>query len=500
LFAVLLLLAAAACASPSGASLPPGATPVFKPTTCPFSLKGGKFTAGYVRCGYVLVPENRSVKHSPTIRLAVAVFKARGSHPAPDPLVYLIGGPGGYVVGPMGASIAQNGMPDYVGNRELILVDQRGTGLSQPALSCTEMYTARDKALTHHLTRAQTQTLYIGAVRSCRARLVKEGIDLGAYNTVESAADIADVRTALGYKSIDVYGGSYGSQLAQQLMRDHPQGIRSVVMDAVVVPPFKLVDEVPNLWHSLQVLFKNCAADQTICSILYPHLKQSLVKAVGRLQSHPPTFHIYFGDVNKTYEVKFDVAEFLRTLRWALMVPDDVPLVPKLITDTSKGDYGRAKQLESYFGSSNGVFTPYLGMALSMTCSANVARFTPARVTAAARVLPASLRAASAPVDQQLKACAIWKVPFMGGVNHAYFHSSIPSLLLPGAYDPNNLPALETSLAGHLTHSNVVYFPMLTHEVVGTGPCQDGIVREFLSDPSRRPDAGCIADMYLPWQ
>ena len=77
LFAVPLLLAAVACASPSGAYLPPGATPVFKPATCPFSLKGGKFTAGYVRCGYVLVPENRSVKHSPTIRLAVAVFKAR---------------------------------------------------------------------------------------------------------------------------------------------------------------------------------------------------------------------------------------------------------------------------------------------------------------------------------------------------------------------------------------------------------------------------------------
>jgi len=492
----------AGCGSPSaGAGLPPGSSAVFKATACPFSLKGGHFKPADIRCGYVRVPENRAIKHSPTIELAVAVFKAPGTHPAADPLIYLIGGPGGYVVQPMGSQIAQDGMPDYVGNRDLILVDQRGTGLSQPALTCPELYVARDTALTQHLSDAQTWTLLHAALRACRSRLVKDGIDLDAYNTAESASDIAAVPAALGYTKYDVFGGSYGSALALQLMRDHPKGIRSVVMDAVVVPPFKGLDEIPNFWHALRVLFKNCAADSGVCSILYPHLEQALIKLAGRLQSHPPTVKVYFGDVNRTYDVRLDTIEFLKTLRWALMEPSYISMVPKLITDASRGDYRTATQLENVFGPSNDVFTPDEGMALSMTCSSNVAHFSTAQAAAAARVFPVSLRVAAAtPIDEALPACRIWNVPSVPNVNHAYFRTTIPSLLLPGAYDPNNSPAVETALAGHLTHSQVVFFPTLGHDVVGAAPCQDYIVQSFLASPNRRPDTACIADMWVPWE
>jgi len=498
--AVVVILVGGGCGSSPSGDVTGQSRPLFQVHACPFSVTGGAFK-GAIRCGYVLVPEERSARGSPTVRLAVAIFKAPGPHPAPDPLVYLIGGPGGYVVGPMGSSIVRMGLPDYVGNRDLILVDQRGTGLSQPAPTCPELYAARDEALTEHLSNVPKSDLLVKALRACRVRLAREGVDLTAFNTAESAADISDLRTALGYKQIDLYGGSYGSDLVQQVMLDHPPGIRSVVMDAVVIPRFKLVDEIPNLWHSLRLLFKTCAADKAVCSILYPHLQQSLVKAVRRLQSHPPTIHVLFPDVNRTYEVTLDSVELLATLRSALMDPWYVPLLPKLISEMSKGDYQTARLLENDLGFANDIFTPYVAMSLSMSCTSNVVRFSKTQVVKAALVFPPVLRAAAgAQADTMLRACAVWKVPFVPAANHPYFRSRIPSLLLPGAFDPNNSPAQEAALAGHLTHSRVVSFPTLSHVVVGTGSCPDDIMQAFLDNPQRKPDTRCVHHLFIAWQ
>ncbi len=135
-----------------------------------------------------------------------------------------------------------------------------------------------------------------------------------------------------------------------------------------------------------------------------------------------------------------------------------------------------------------------------MTCSSYVSDLSTAQAATAALVFPASLRAAAAaPIDEGLPACRIWNVPFDPNVHHAYFRTTVPSLFLPGACDPNNSPAAETALAGRLTHSQVVFFPTLGHDVVGTGPCQDYIVQAFLANPNRRPDTSCISNMNLSW-
>src|SRR5579885_1781739 len=196
-------------------------------------------------------------------------------------------GPGGAIVVSWGASIVATGLHmDFVGNRDLILVDQRGTGLSQPQLACPEISRAGWQALDRHLSDPATVHLEYGALRACRARLVKAGIDLSAYNTVENAADIAALRTALGYKEVDLYGGSYGSTLALQVMRDHPQGIRSVVMDAVADPLFDVYNDfIPSTWNALQRVFKECAAVPS-CNTAHPHLRQTFMRAVARLQAH----------------------------------------------------------------------------------------------------------------------------------------------------------------------------------------------------------------------
>jgi pimeloyl-ACP methyl ester carboxylesterase len=114
-------------------------------------------------------------------------------------------------------------------DRDLILMDQRGTaGFSKPGLFCTESlrFVARRVGLVYDA--ASTGRRQVAATRACHRRLVEWGIDLGAYNTTESAADFAELRAALGIPEWNVYGVSYGTDLALTYMREHPEGIRSV--------------------------------------------------------------------------------------------------------------------------------------------------------------------------------------------------------------------------------------------------------------------------------
>src|SRR5579859_1745855 len=169
------------------------ATVSFVRHTCPFAVGTGAFQKANVRCGFLQVPENRRVAGRRTIKLAVAVFKSPASHPAADPFIYLVGGPGSSIVSSMGSRVASSGMPAYVGNRDLILVDQRGTGLSQPSLACPEFDAVGRGATKQPLSQAKVLSLNHQAIQRCRVRLVTSGINLNAYNTVQNAADIADL-------------------------------------------------------------------------------------------------------------------------------------------------------------------------------------------------------------------------------------------------------------------------------------------------------------------
>lgn len=495
----LLILVLTGYGAPATSGASPSRQATFISTSCPFKVGGGAFKPVDVRCGFLVVPENRQVDDSHSIKLAVAVFRARGSHPAPYPLIYLAGGPGVWVVDPMGSAIASGRMPAYVGNRDLILIDQRGLGLSQPALTCSEATTAYTRALNRHLTSDQWARLARSALRACRSRMVRKGIHLAAYNTIENAADIAALGPALGYKRVDLFGGSYGSYLAQQVLRDHPQGVRSVVMEAIVVPPFNAFnDEIPNTWRSLQLIFKTCAASRT-CNAKYPHLKQSLINVMTRLQVHPATLHISVPGSNGTHAVKLDAQELFSTMQSALLFQQFVAGMPKFISDTAKGKYGPVTQLEEAFGWQG--ISPYIGMSLSMTCNAMQAGASPSTVAARAKAVPAAFRSAAvAKATNMLAACAIWHVPSAPAGTHSYFHSAIPTLLLPGAYDPIVSPQQALTLARYYSHSYAVYFPTLTHNIVGTDSCPDSIVGAFLAHPNRKPNTGCASQLTMKWQ
>lgn len=140
-----------------------------------------------IDCGYVTVPEDRSDPSSQMIELAFAILYAPTDDVQPDPVIYLAGGPGGNAVGEL------DGWLDvpYLQDRDLILLDQRGTGYSVPSLNCPEVEEEAEDA-----------------TQLCYDRLVDEGINLQAYNSAENAADVADLRVALGYEEWNLYGVS----------------------------------------------------------------------------------------------------------------------------------------------------------------------------------------------------------------------------------------------------------------------------------------------------
>jgi pimeloyl-ACP methyl ester carboxylesterase len=157
-----------------------------------------------------------------------------------------------------------------VGNRDLILIDQRGTGYSQPSLDCPA---------AAHLIQVPPQPVgkelasLDSAYRQCHDRLVHDGIDLSAYNTVDNAADIADLRKALGYRTVNLYGVSYGTRLALTVMRHYPQGIRSLVLDSVLPPQHDYAALLRSIDTAFTTLFHSCAQAPN-CSHEFPHLQQ----------------------------------------------------------------------------------------------------------------------------------------------------------------------------------------------------------------------------------
>lgn len=274
-----------ACNEPAGShsAATQAAAASFESAPCPSPVVAGFPEADLgpeFSCGYLTVPENRAHPDGRTIKIGVARAKAQSPDPGRDPLVYLTGGPGGTGIGTAQALVQQFGINR---DRDVIFVDQRGTLHADPLLSCPEIDHFLDESIGMSILAASTAQRDLDAVGACRSRLASAGYDLSAYNTTENAADIADLRRALKIDHWHVYGVSYASDLALQLLRDHPEGIRSVVLDSVVPPQTNAMTQFwPTAAEGYRALFEACAA-QPGCAAAYPNLARDFTTTVQRL-------------------------------------------------------------------------------------------------------------------------------------------------------------------------------------------------------------------------
>ncbi|MEU2632486.1 alpha/beta hydrolase, partial [Kitasatospora sp. NPDC007106] len=236
------------------------------------------------RCGTLTVPENRSRPGGRKITLAVAIVPAVQKR-APDPIVWLAGGPGDDANSEI--QLALNG--DLNRDRDVVFMSQRGTYSADPALTCPNIDQFNADALGLVYGAPSTGRLHVAATRAGRDRLVGLGADPDAYNSTESAADYADLRVALGIRRWNVFGISYGTDLALLYMRLHPEGIRSVGIDGVL-PPSLASGAVT--WKAAREGFDgifDACAQQPACNDRYPHLKATFERLVRQLEARPVT-------------------------------------------------------------------------------------------------------------------------------------------------------------------------------------------------------------------
>src|ERR1043166_4228213 len=218
---------------------------------------------GDVRCGTYEVFEDRAAKSGRTIKLKIVVLKSLGSKSAPDAIFPLHGGPGAPATGLV--EMAKDMLKPVRQDHDLVFVDQRGTGESNP-LICD---IADD---SHDLASFFGGVLPADKVRACREKL-QEHADLRLYTTPIAMDDLDDVRAALGYNKIDLVGLSYGTLASQVYMRQHPEHVRSVFLVGVATPNMKQPLLFPrSAQHAMDLLFVDCTADET-CHSAFPFLK-----------------------------------------------------------------------------------------------------------------------------------------------------------------------------------------------------------------------------------
>ncbi|MEJ2757086.1 MAG: alpha/beta fold hydrolase, partial [Anaerolineales bacterium] len=265
-------------------------TPSIEASPCPFTLPEG-FTEGEnVDCGYLIVPEDRSNSDSPEIRLAVAVFHRLNSDSSENPVVYIEGGPGASALEPLQYTISK--FNPLLQAHDVIFYDQRGVGFSQPSLDCPEHESYVKDTLTNQLRPEDTLPNLQQALTQCHQRLVDEGIQLEMYNTLQSAADLRDLRLALDIESWNLYGLSYGTRVALETARQHPEGIRSIILDSVVPPEADPIAEAPgNVSHALETFFDACRNNPE-CDAAFPNLENQFYALIEALDSQPVTIPV----------------------------------------------------------------------------------------------------------------------------------------------------------------------------------------------------------------
>lgn len=479
-----------ATVAPTATPEPGTELPRFEEADCEFEAPEGR----EVTCGALVVAEDRAdPANERTISLHVAIFASESSRPAPEPVVYLEGGPGGDALESIPFAFEDRFAP-FLADYTFIMFDQRGTGYSQPSLACPEYTELTLELLDDILSDEELQAENLEMLGECRERLVQEGANLAAYESAASAADVDDLRRALGYEQVNLYGISYGTRLAQTILRDYPQGVRSAILDSSYPIAADLITELPaNASRAFETFFAGCAADPE-CAQAYPDLEARFYDLVAELDEEPITVPVFYLFDRQNYEAALQGDDLIAVVFQGLYSAEIIPLLPQLIADVEAGNYELLGALLSNFILNNDFSS--LGMYYAVQC-AEEAPF--AGEEQLDRVENPRLRAFyEGDAADEAEACALWDVPAAPERENEPVSSDIPTLVLAGEYDPITPPEWGEQVASTLDNATYLLFPGLGHGVSVDHPCPLQITLDFLEEPESELDTSCIAQMGGP--
>jgi len=424
-------------------------------------------------CGSYAVFENRTTKSGRKLALKIMVLPALSGHAAPDAFLPLAGGPGQ-------SAIEAYPLTAYTGlirkDRDVVLIDQRGTGGSAP-LQCD----LRDPQSAQQVLGEEIPP---ERLKDCRDHLAQSA-DLAQYTTTIFADDLDEVRAALGYTQVDVFGGSYGTRAALEYLRRYGDRVRTLTLEGIVAPDYRIpLSFSRSLQGSIDRILALCAAD-TACHKAYPNLDAEFHTVLDRLDKQPVTTTVRTSTGDQTVTINKGI--FVSDLRPVLYVPDAIRAFPMMVHNAYKGDFHLYAVVSLQI---RGAVDKAISrdMQFSVVCSEDVPSTTPEMI----RRETGGTYLGDFQVRQYQYFCAAWPHGRAPADFYKPLHSTVPALLISGALDPVTPPEMAVDVAHNLPNGEVVTIPKGTH---GTGSlCIDNMVAQFV-DTAAKVDTACAASI-----
>jgi len=453
----------------------------------------GPRPAGFAaQCGYIRLPQDYAAPAAGSVEIFYTRIQSRSAQPAADPLVYLVGGPGS-----SGSQLLQTSFRAYLGafapERDIIVIDQRGTGLSNPPLYCREALFRLDEILQSHF--GEHAELLLDILSDCQARLARKNISFATFHSGNNARDIVQVLLALGYERWNLVGVSYGSRLALVMMRDYPQYLRSVILDSVYPPQADIyLDSYYSGERALAALFEACAAAPA-CAARYPDLADVFYALYERL-NRQPLLASYSPPGYKTLNIEISGYRLYDWVFNWLYEVDSIAHIPRLIYELAGGQATEAARVGATYEAS--LTSLSLGMHYTVQCQEEYGAPPPDRdYIALLQAHPHLSGYLLYPVEGLRtlpRLCPLWPAEALPpALADRPVSSAVPPLLLSGHFDPITPPAYADMAATTLTTAYNYVLPHVGHGVLRSEDCAVNIALEFIGAPSSEPDSGCIA-------
>lgn len=469
IFSLIFLLLLAACA-PASQDHQAGPSQAIQFEDCQLTLPGSTYHLKAL-CGTLTVPEEPQSAGGRQIQLNIAKIPAVSRSPLPDPIFFIPGGPGEAATQSFLA--VASAFESLNQKRDVVLVDQRGTGGSHP-LQCTPgegEETDEEEDIGPFLSK-------------CLAGLEA---DPRFYTTAIAMDDLDQARSALGYERINLYGGSYGTRAALAYLRQHPDRVRTVILDGLAPPDWLLGPSVAgDAQRSLEMIFERCAAEPS-CREAFPDLPQKFQALLDRLDQGEIVVALDHPISGEPTTVKMTRERFANSMHMLSYTPETVALIPLLIeTAFQDDDFSRIASINL---ANEGLLenTISAGMRYSVICAEDLP-FYPQQ-TRGEGYMGGFIERIFA------KACAVWPRGDIPADFHTPVRSDAPVLLISGEADPVTPPANGAMTAQNLPNSLHLVVPGMGHINIFRG-CIPRLVTEFIDQGSAQGlQTDCVQDI-----
>jgi pimeloyl-ACP methyl ester carboxylesterase len=439
--------------------------------------------------GYVTVPEFHGKHTGRTMEIATAVFHSYSSNPAPYPLVLLSGGPGDSNINTFTNLLCGEGGKLLRSNRDVVLIEVRGTFFSKPNLICPEVFECEKAMHKQDFSNMDRFAYMLESVEQAHHRFLAAGINLSAFNNSEIAADINMIMETLGYEKYSVFGFSAGTITVQYLLERYPERLHSAILTGVVSLKDNLAASSANTITTLEAIFEICEKDKQY-QHAFPDLENRFLHLLDSLNEHPVPVQVN-SEGESVYTCNITGDKISRWLSFGMYTNNQIPLT---ISRFLKGDYS---ELTSAINNSLPQETFSHGLSFSIMASEFIIGVSkPHPYNIAYDTFYKGLAASWQSPEFNLKMADVWDVETKQIETKPSAHG-IPSLMLCAELDHVCPPEYAEKLADGSTNSYVHTFNGLTHTQVALTPCLLNMLHAFSSDPSKAPDDSCIRQYAL---